>query len=235
MVVVLVFMGPTRKTRPRAAKDSSARAYRPGDGEDRRHATIVGQFKTGARRAWARRIWAAVAERRGGSQDALAAWLFVGKARVSDGLNHGSLSLETLVVILAELRGDGWSLPDLPCLQELAQEGFIEAMAYLRDPKKRRRLSREDFVVLLTLLGDRDWSKAEAEREQAFSARDARGVERAELKLDRLAVTISATVTRRLGTNVERDRDQLRGLRQDWAKPWIECRDAVPFAWAGEL
>ncbi len=226
-------MGPLRAIKLEAAKEAIGTGYSPHDGAARRQAAIVGQFKTGARRAWARRIWAAVAERRGGSQDALAAWLFVGKARVSDGLNHGSLSLETLVVMLAELRGDGWSLPDLPAADELALYGFIEAMAYLRDPKKRRRLSREDFVVLLALLAENDWSKVEAEQKRALSAGDARGVERAELKLDRLAERISAAASRRLGRDVNRTSAQLRELSEGWAAPWTECRDAVPFAWAG--
>lgn len=216
-----------------SAKQLIAAAYAQQCRDDRRRAAILKHFKTGARRPWGRRIWRDVRSLRGGSNQALAAWLCTAPDRVREGLNNGSLSIENLVVMFAGLRPLGGKLPELPPEKELAQNGFIEAMLFLREPAHRaenhQRLSPEDLAALVSLLSEKDWFKFETQRERAALANDRAGLHEAEAKLESLAVQISAAASRRVDAPIRRTCQELRELQRTWADLWTECRNEVPF------
>lgn len=221
-----------REARLQAAKEEIGAAY-TGDAQD---AAILAHFRIGARRPWCRRVWESAVEICGGKQDAAVQRFYVSTSGVSEGLAHGRLSMENLVVMLAELRPAGWKLPDLPPNVELARDGYIEAMAYLQDPSaraaQRRCPSRDDLAALVALLAAKEWFKLDAEREAARLSGDEVRLKRAEEKLDAVAKRVSKTAAQRTGTTITRDARQLRELQQAWADIWTQCRNAVPFAWA---
>ncbi|HQU43042.1 MAG TPA: hypothetical protein PK867_09525 [Pirellulales bacterium] len=206
-----------------------------GDDGDGRRAAIVKNFRCAARRPWCRLVWKAAVEACGGTQDAAAQRLFVSTSAVSEGLQHGRLSIETLVMMMAELAPDGSRLPKLPPREELMEEGMIEALAFLLQPTKRagdrRRISRDDLAALAAMLADKEWATARAEREQALRVGDDHRLCRAESKLAASAKRICGAASRRRGRPVERSAEQLGELHRTWAAAWTECSDALPFDW----
>jgi hypothetical protein len=68
-----------------------------GSGDGRR-AMIVKNFRCEARRPWCRLVWKSAIEACGGTQDAAAQRLFVTTSAVSEGLQHGRLSIDCLVL-----------------------------------------------------------------------------------------------------------------------------------------
>jgi hypothetical protein len=206
------------------------------DGGDDRRAMIVKCFRCGGRRPWCRLIWKSAIAACGGTQDAAARRLFVTTSAVSEGLQHGRLSIDNLVVMMAELVPEGWRLPDLPSREEMMAEGLVEAMAFLRDPNKtagkRRRISRDELSLLMATLADKEWPSAIADYEQAQSAGNPTRLERAEAKLQASAARISAAASRRRSGHINHDVAQLRELTRNWSAAYAECLDAVPFAWS---
>jgi len=205
------------------------------DDGGRRRSAILQSFRCGARRPWCRRVWQTAIKACGGTQDSAAQRLFVTTSAVSEGLQHGRLSIDTLVVMLAELKPHGWQLPKLPPRQELMAEGYIEAMAYLREPSqtasKRLRISRDDLAVLSAALSDDDWSKTIAHRDHALSSGEIARLRRADANLAALAAHISKSASRRQGKPIDRSLEQLCQLHRTWAAAWTDYRNAVPYAW----
>ncbi|HET6879418.1 MAG TPA: hypothetical protein VFI31_04665 [Pirellulales bacterium] len=207
-----------------------------GNEGDSRRAAILKNFRCGARRPWCREIWKSAVKACGGTQDAAAQRLFVTTSAVSEGLQHGRLSIETLVVMMAELSPHGWRLPKLPPREEMMEEGLIEAMAFLLEPtaspRKRRRLSRDDFSILAALMADREWSKALADHEWALASGSDDRLRRAEAKLTASAGRITAAASRRRDRRINHSVSQLRELSRTWSGAWTECQHAIPFAWS---
>jgi len=171
----------------------------------------------------------------GDIQDAALRRLFVATSAVCERVQHAHLSIETLVVMMAEFAPEGWRLPKLPPREELLEEGLIEAMAFLRDPTagptKRRRLSRDDFSVLAALMADREWPKAFADHQRAFAAGDDERLRRAEAKLAASAARIMSAASRRRGRHINHSIEQLRELRRTWSAAWTEYQHSIPFDW----
>lgn len=222
-----------RDARLRAAQREISAAY--VDGAERRNAAIIDHFKFGARRPWCRRVWESVIKLCGGRQRAAIDRLSVNGSTVSSGMSEGRLSIENLVLMLIEFQPVGWKLPDLPPHAEMAQEGFIEAMGFLRDPKKHASLRRfptpEDLAALLTLLADKEWFKLEAERGRARLSGDDDCLQRLDERLKAVARRISQRASLRSNRVIECDTQRLRELLRTWADHWTDCRCAVPFAW----
>lgn len=223
-----------RDARLHAAQREVSAAY--ADGAEKRNAAIIDHFKTGSRRPWCRRVWESVIKLCGGRQRAAVDRLFVNGSAVSNGLSEGRLSIENLVLMLAEFQPAGWKLPDLPPHAEMAQEGFIEAMGFLRDPNQhplaRRRPTPEDLAALLALLADKEWFRLEAERGLANLSGDGDFLQRLDERLDGVARRISQRASLRSNLAIERNTPELRELLRTWADAWTDCRCAIPFAWA---
>ena len=207
-----------------------------GDDGEARRAAILKSFRCGARRPWCRQVWKSAIEACGGTQEAAARRLFVTTSAVSEGLQHGRLSIETLVVMMAELSRDGWRLPKLPPREELMEEGLIEAMAYLRDPgaspTKRERLLRDDLAVLAALMADKEWTKILADHNQAQAAGDDDRLRSAHAKLAAAAASITAAASRHRDRHINHSVEQLCELSRTWSAVWTECQDAIPFDWS---
>ncbi len=223
-----------RDARLHAAQRELSAAY--VDGAEKRNAAILDHFKVGARRPWCRRVWESVVKLCGGRQRAAIDRLSVNGSTVSSGMSEGRLSIENLVLMLIEFQPAGWKLPDMPPHAEMAQEGFIEAMGFLRDPKQhplaRRRPTPEDLAALLALLADKEWFGLEAERGLASLSGDSHALQRLDERLDGAARRISRRASLRSNLAIERNRQQLQELLRTWADLWTECRCAIPFAWA---
>jgi hypothetical protein len=204
------------------------------DRGDRRRAMILKCFRCGARRPWCRLLWQAAIQACGGTQEAAARRLFVTTSAVSEGLKHGRLSIDNLVVMMAELEPAGWRLPKLPPREEMMAEGLVEALAFLRDPKKsagrRRRISRDDLALLTAMNADGEWSRTAADYEQA--AGDAARLRRAQPRLEAAAARISGIASRCRSHPINHSSAQLLELRRAWSAALSECQDAVPFDWS---
>lgn len=205
------------------------------DGDDRR-AMLLKCFRCGARRPWCRLVWKSAIKACGGTQDAAARRLFVTTSAVSEGLQHGRLSIETLVVMMAELAPNGWRLPELPPRHEMIDEGLIEAMAFSRDSTKpaakRRRLTRDDLALLAALHADKEWPAAMTGYQQAQRGDDSARARKAESRLKAIATRALAVASRRRGVAINHSVARLRELSTEWLLAFAECRDAIPFDWS---
>lgn len=203
--------------------------------DDERRAMLMKCFRCGLRRPWCRLVWKSAVEVCGGTQDAAARRLFVTTSAVSEGVRHGRLSLDILVVMMCELAPQGWRPPELPSRDEMMDEGLIEAMAFLRDPSKtaaqRRRLCRDDLAVLAALQADQEWPQAMADYHQARATGDAGRLRRAETRQEAIAARVLVAASRRRGVKCNHNAAQLRELGEKWLAPLIECKNAIPFDW----
>lgn len=205
------------------------------DGDDRR-AMLLKCFRCGARRPWCRLVWKSAIEACGGTQDAAARRLFINTSAVSEGLQHGRLSVDNLVLMMTELAPRGWRLPELPSRDEMMDEGVIEAMAYLRDSTKpagkRRRLTRDDLAILAALHGDKEWTAAMTSCQQAQAAGDDPRLRRGKARLEVIAARALAFASRHRRVPMNHSVSQLRELSTTWLTAYTECQDAIPFDWS---
>jgi hypothetical protein len=104
--------------------------------QDNNTREIIKQFRIGARRPVAIKIWERVGcWFPGETLDKASERFKIDRGSISRGRREGELTLETLVVILTGCRRGFEDLPDrtqLPSVYERFRAGYMEAMAYVR-------------------------------------------------------------------------------------------------------
>jgi transcriptional regulator with XRE-family HTH domain len=189
-------------------------------------AAVARRFREAPAKVCCRTIGAWIDQRLlgfGWTQHDLADRIGVDRSAVTKWTTGGAISLGHLVLVLLEFRSDLADLP-LPARQELALEGYLAALSYVRariDPAGGHEpLDRERFWCLFHLFSEPYWERAIRQKDRQLVKKEADRV------LRRAGQSLGSQPRRVVGV------EGLRSLVEEWTAAWVICLDLLPGDWS---
>ncbi len=187
---------------------------------------VARRFREGPVRVCCREIGAWIDRKLsdlGWSQQSLADRVGVDRSAVARWTSGGTISLGHLVLVLIEFRSDFAELP-LPARRELALEGYLAALALVREKlapdEDAAPLDRERFWCLYHVLSEPHWERAIRRGNRELMEKEAERI------LRRAAESLGHP-PRSVGGFAG-----LRRLVEQWAAAWVVCLNLVPRDWS---
>jgi transcriptional regulator with XRE-family HTH domain len=195
------------------------------DGDEEFASTVARRFREAPAKVCCRAIGGWIDEGLlglGWTQLDLADRIGVDRSAVAKWTAGGAISLGHLVLVLLVLDGDFSDLP-LPAREELAIEGYLAALSYIKAKIQPRSgsdaLDRERFWCLYHLLSEPYWERAIREKDRDLVKKETARV------LKRVSETLGTPPRRVLRV------EDLRQLVEEWAAAWVICLELLPGGW----
>ena len=199
--------------------------------------SIVGKFKLGLKKAWSIRIWESVESHVAKSlavkiddltHEQIAGAIGCARLVVTNGLNHGSLELENLVLLISQFDWDfRRDLPDMPDRESRCLSGYLEAIAYIRSEmlgqSDDERITPGALLSLWVVLSDWEYL-----RQAANDTPD-------EQMWESILMRLRPVIARKIHVPEEQipyhSPSDLMRLHRKWGKAVAMCLQAIPYNW----